>query len=248
MCTVTFYPTDRGYILTHNRDERPSRSPQALTIEKENHKILIYPRDQQAHGTWIFIHSNGMTACLLNGAFQNHIKQADYRMSRGKVMMELAHSKNVDSWLKHIHLDRIEPFTLIIIKEKELIEMVWDGHKKHLRSMGMDIPSIWSSSTLYTSEIKLKRKQIFYQWIDNMKDYDPAAWMQRFHEIGSIGDIKNNITMCRPDGPRTVSTTQVIVDQSSYAMRYHDLLNNSLTSAHLKAKKISIKKAELMHI
>ena len=57
-----------------------------------------------------------------------------------------------------------------------------------------------------------------------------------FHEIGKYWRHKNN-TMCRPDGPRTVSTTQVIVDQSSYAMRYHDLLNNSLTSAHLKAKK-----------
>ena len=22
--------------------------------------------------------------------------------------------------------------------------------------------------------------KFFYQWIDNMKDYDPAAWMQRF--------------------------------------------------------------------
>lgn len=248
MCTVTFYPTDRGYILTHNRDERPSRSGRALTIDKENHKTLIYPRDQQAHGTWIFMHSNGMTACLLNGAFQNHIKQPEYRMSRGKVMMELAHAKHVENWLHHTHLDRIEPFTLIIVKERELIEMVWDGHQKHIRTLGMDIPSIWSSSTLYTIEIKQKRRKIFYQWIDNMKDYDPAAWMLRFHEIGSIGDIKNNITMCRPDGPRTVSTTQIVVDRESYAMSYHDLLYDTICTSHLKVKKTALKKTELIHV
>jgi Transport and Golgi organisation 2 len=247
MCTVTYFPTEKGYILTHNRDEKPSRSPQSLTVVKDGSRSCIYPQDQQAQGSWILIHSKGMSACLLNGAFENHEKNQPYRMSRGKILLSLAQSKHTDIWLNTYDLDQIEPFTMIICQDAELIELVWDGNKKYIHNLGTEIPTIWSSSTLYTPDIKLQRKQIFYQWLDNIKEYDPAAWMLRFHEVGSIGDINNNILMYRDHGPRTVSTTQVIFNQDMYSFKYYDRLKDSISVTRLKTKKIISKNAELLH-
>lgn len=248
MCTVTFYPTDSGYILTHNRDEMPLRSPIALSVKKESLMTMIYPQDQQAHGTWIFIQSKGVTACLINGAYENHTKRSSYRMSRGKVMLHLAQCNHVASWIKTYDLDQIEPFTLIILQDQELIELIWDGSEKHIRYLGMRIPTIWSSTTLYSEEHRHLRKQLFYQWIDRIKDYDPAAWMYRFHEAGTVGDIRNNIRMYRQGGPCTVSTTQVIADGNSVHMLYHDLIHDSKTTAQFKVKKINIQNRKLLHV
>ncbi|MEO5581666.1 MAG: NRDE family protein [Saprospiraceae bacterium] len=247
MCTVTYLPTEKGYILTHNRDEKPSRSSQSLTIEKDGNRSLIYPMDQQAYGSWIFIHSKGLSACLLNGAFKNHEKNPKYRISRGKVLLSLAQSRHTDTWLNTYDFEQIEPFTMIICQDDDLIELVWDGNKKYVQNLGTDIPTIWSSSTLYNPEIKLQRKQIFYQWIDNIKEYDPAAWLFRFHEVGSIGDINNNIMMYRENGPRTISTSQVIFSNSVYSFKHLDRLKDSTTVTRLKTKKIISKKSELLH-
>ncbi len=53
MCTVTFVPTQNGYILTSSRDEQKARStifPKKYSIAN---KTLIFPKDELSGGTWI---------------------------------------------------------------------------------------------------------------------------------------------------------------------------------------------------
>ena len=233
MCTVTYFPIEKGYILTHNRDEQPLRSPKSLTIIKHQTNTIIFPKDQQSNGTWIFINSKGWSACLLNGAFENHKKQSSYRMSRGQILLSLAQSKNINEWLNAQCLEKIEPFTLILCSGNDLMELIWDGAHKHIRSLDIEIPMIWSSATLYTPKVKEERKHIFYQWIENIKDFDPVAWMNKFHAVGSIGDHKNNIHMFRQDGPRTISTTQIVSFNGISKLIYHDVLNDHISEARL---------------
>lgn len=88
MCTVTYLPVSTGFVLTQNRDEAPTRSPQIISKEKRFGTELLFPKDTKAGGTWIATARDGRTACLLNGAFEKHKHEPPYRLSRGLVLLD----------------------------------------------------------------------------------------------------------------------------------------------------------------
>ncbi|MEO0339976.1 MAG: NRDE family protein, partial [Bacteroidota bacterium] len=89
MCTVTFIPQQgQDFILSSNRDEQASRSPQGLSRIDQFQKELLFPRDTEAGGTWIAASNKDQVVCLLNGAFELHHRQPPYRKSRGIMVLE----------------------------------------------------------------------------------------------------------------------------------------------------------------
>jgi len=73
MCTVTYLPLKKGFILTSNRDERLLRKPSTVPqIQLINKVAVLFPRDMEANGTWMATAQNGRSVCLLNGAFEPH--------------------------------------------------------------------------------------------------------------------------------------------------------------------------------
>ena len=112
MCTVTFVASQNKFIITHNRDEKTLR-PSAVEPKNYlvNNKVILFPKDPKAGGTWFSVSQNGTVLVLLNGGEEKHEIQSSYRKSRGLIVLDLISSKSVVSNWNFIDLQSIEPFT-----------------------------------------------------------------------------------------------------------------------------------------
>lgn len=223
MCTLTYYPIPHGYIFTHNRDEKPIRASDQITTLKQYNYTITYPKDKGAEGTWLFYRSDGLAAFLLNGAFEKHSKREKYRLSRGLIMLDLAKSMDADVWLRQINLIDIEPFTLLVYNKDQLKEFVWDGSQKHIQPVSSHHPKMWCSATLYDPAVQLKRKILFDDWILKNPLAETASALLDLHMHGDIGDENNNLRMQRPDSTRTLSISQLIVQQRQLVFNHFNL-------------------------
>ncbi|WP_051884453.1 NRDE family protein [Chryseobacterium luteum] len=228
MCTVTYFPLKNKIILTSNRDEKPNRSAQE--IHSENH--IFYPKDATKKGTWFAVSENGNALILLNGAFENHQRKAEYRKSRGIIVLDLMEKENISNALQLIDLQNIEPFTLVIFQGNQLAEFRWDGSEKHFKILDINRPYIWSSATLYDKIATEKRKQIFKEFLKKKTISEETIW--DFHHQ-KTDDLENGITIKRQNTIQTISTTQLVISDK-ITLKHHNLLN-----PFSKPEKISLK-------
>lgn len=224
MCTVTYLPLEKGYILTSNRDEwiaRPSAiSPLEYVLWGQR---ITFPKDPKANGTWI-ANSNRYTLCLLNGAFEKHITNPPYRRSRGLVLLDFYEYLSVDNFIEKYNFNGIENFTLLIKSntDNSFNELRWDGIKIHRKELDSQEEHIWSSSTLYSEEIILERKIWFMEWIDQHKNYNQNEII-KFHRFAGNGDKQNDVIMKRENGVQTLSITSIIKIDNTLNTTYLEL-------------------------
>ena len=225
MCTVTLTPlpeTSTGFILTSNRDEAGIRETLPPDHYVEKGVRLLYPRDKVAGGTWIGLSSHKRLICLLNGEFEDHERILPYRLSRGVVVKDLLTARDLQSEINLYDLHNIEPFTIIAAEWKsglDFIEFVWDGKEKHLRHLDKK-SQIWSSSPLYTSEMKAFREDWFLDFQTRSKITPEGLW--EFHHSAGKGDNHIDVIMDR-GFIKTQSITQVIYDGKKVDMIYEEL-------------------------
>lgn len=235
MCTVTYLPATDGFILTHNRDEAPTRSPKQLTRQPMEDDTLLFPRDTKAGGTWIATSASGKTACLLNGAFEKHHHQPPYRRSRGLVLLDFLTSAQSDLFLAQIDLEGIEPFTLLYFLPQEVVAFRWDGHQKHTQRLPADQPHFWCSATLYPAPMRARREQVFRDWLAAPPSTPPQPeQILALHRQGSVGDPENDYVMDRAGRVKTVSITQVVSQNAQASLHYFDLLDHTEDSDSLR--------------
>ncbi len=224
MCTVTFLPlNDNEFVLTSSRDVGYQRE-KALAPKTyiENGVSMYYPKDGEAGGTWIGTSRNNRLICLLNGGFKNHLQQKSYVKSRGLVVKQLLASENFETGCKEIDLQNIEPFTITAVTwsdEHRLYEFVWDGTKRVFKEMDWK-PAIWSSSTLYTDEMKAMRQGWFSDWLSK-REINPESIL-KFHHNAGVGDPEVDVFMRRKN-VGTVSITQVIEKERHNNMSYYPI-------------------------
>ncbi len=223
MCTLTFIPTaNDGFILTSNRDEAPGRNTLPPKIYKEKNTNLLYPKDELAGGTWIGLSDKKRLICLLNGGFTAHERKDAYKMSRGIIVKDLLTSDDAVSEIRNYNFKGIEPFTLILVdwsNHLRIFELVWDETKIHFTEKPL-APQIWSSSLLYTKEMKEKREKWFSTFLfENLKP--TAADLLQFHKTAGEGNLDVDVIMDR-GFVKTKSITQVVKNEI-VAMRYEDL-------------------------
>lgn len=244
MCTVSYLPRPAGFILTHNRDEAPSRSPQRIVREsKPDGQPLLFPRDTQAGGTWIAVSRVGRTACLLNGAFVLHKRQLPYRRSRGLLLLDFFDWSNPDEFFTQYDLDNIEPFTFLYFehapgnhsKPLRILELRWDGEQRHLKNLDPAQAHFWCSATLYPAEMQTKRAAVFQKWLDKYAPIEqcPRPPVLHLHKTGSVGDPEYDFVMNRAGRVQTVSITQITVHEKTARMRYLDLLEKKESERRL---------------
>ena len=236
MCTVTFLPASSGFILTHNRDEAPNRSPHAIAREKTGTDILLFPRDTRDGGAWIAAGKSGKTACLLNGAFVKHHHQPPYRRSRGLVLLDFFEWQQPTPFVQAYNLEGIEPFTFLLFENEAVTELRWDGMQRHLKTLSSQEPHFWCSATLYPPEMQTKREKVFRNWLDDTVQPGPSA-IHRLHRTGSVGDPENDFVMNRGGRVCTVSITQVVRKKEMVQMRYFDLLEGHRDTRRMLARK-----------
>lgn len=237
MCTVTYLPlSNKGFILTSNRDEQKTRITLPPKKYLEDGIDLVYPKDKLAGGTWIGTSSKKRLICVLNGAFEKHKRKTSYKKSRGVIAKEILKVDNLSTYIENLNLEDIEPFTAVIVEwcdeNLSLFELVWDDDKKHFSKLKNE-PKIWSSSTLYTKEIRKVRKDWFQQWAD-LNDFSRESILQ-FHHLED-GDREQSILMKRAY-VETLSITSVKKEGAEVDMRYEDLIGNKITGLSLCGSK-----------
>lgn len=148
MCTVNFVQSNGKTIITSNRDEKVLREPAVTPMNYLiNNKIVVFPKDQKAGGTWYAINEEGTVLVLLNGASEKHLLKKSYKKSRGLIVLEIIASNSPISEWETIYLSGIEPFTLVLFQEEKLYQLRWNEINKETVLLDASQNHIWSSST-----------------------------------------------------------------------------------------------------
>ena len=225
MCTVTiFYKGEEDFVLTSNRDEAPNRISLNPDLYNINDSELLFPKDKQSDGTWIGASSNNRSICLLNGGFEIHKRELEYRKSRGLVVKEFLLMKNIEDALDYDYTN-IEPFTIVIVDwgvGLKFCEIVWDGNKAYFKKLPLT-NHIWSSSTLYNKE----KKQIRNNWFEDFKTENKltSKSLMEFHKTAGKGNDDFGVVMDR-GFVKTTSITQIEKTKDVVEMRFHNLNTN----------------------
>ncbi|MGO4771080.1 NRDE family protein [Flavobacterium sp. W22_SRS_FK3] len=224
MCTVSFVNTNGSIIITSNRDEKVMR-PNAIAPKNycQKGKNIMYPKDKKAGGTWFAVDENGTVAVLLNGGYTKHYSMSKYRKSRGLIVLDVISSPSPKDFWDQINLQDIEPFTLVIYQNGELYELIWDGLVKIKISLNVKKSHIWSSVTLYSKEIRKKRTKWFFDFLKDKKDISPSEMID-FHRNTEKDDSENGLIINRDNLLKTLSVTQVMIEQNKGMMKYYDLV------------------------
>jgi len=236
MCTVTYLPTSGGFILTHNRDEAPVRSPTAISREKTGDDVLLFPRDTKAGGAWVVTAKSGKSACLLNGAFVKHRHEPPYRRSRGLMLLDFFEWAQPGDFFQNYDLEGIEPFTFLYFHRHEATELRWDGSQRYLKRLDAAAPHFWCSATLYPPEMQARRERVFRDWLSARQTSPSPGSLVALHRTGSIGDPENDYIMNRGGRVCTVSITQIILTFGISKMRYLDLLEGNRDTRRLTTR------------
>ncbi|TRX35497.1 NRDE family protein [Flavobacterium sp. ZT3R18] len=226
MCTVSFVCTNDTIIITSNRDEkviRPSAiPPKNYTL---NGKNIIYPKDLKAGGTWYVVDENGTVLVLLNGADEKHQLQLPYRKSRGLIVLEMIGSASPKRFWDEIDLEKIEPFTLVLFQEKQLFQLRWNGVEKSTVLLEIDKNYVWSSSTLYSKEIREQRSSWFYTFLEFNPEIT-AAKMLHFHRYTEADNNEHGLVINRNDELKTLSITQTVIEKNKVMIHHLDLIGD----------------------
>ena len=237
MCTVTLIPlNNNNFVLTSNRDEAPNRLPIPPDFYSEDNVTMLYPKDRLAGGTWIGVSENKRLICLLNGGFGFHERKAEYRQSRGVVVKDLLALKSIQDFKAYNFFD-IEPFTLVITdwnSKLAFYELVWDGKRAHFNQLELN-SHIWSSSTLYSKEKRLKRKKWFAKFEQN--NALSADSVLLFHKTAGKGNDDFGVIMDR-GYVKTTSITQVIKNDKDILLRYESFQENSVSLESFKSSEV----------
>ena len=233
MCTVTYLSLgNNDFILTSNRDEDPKRKTISPTFYDENGAKLIYPKDEIAGGTWIGLSDKKRLVCLLNGGFTIHEREVSYKMSRGIIVKKLLTVENGVDFISNFDFNGIEPFTIIYLDWKQDLktyELVWDGDTRHFSELDKK-PKIWSSSTLYSDEMKEIRKNWFKDWLKNQQEFQQSE-IVKFHQTEN--ENSEIALKMKRAYVGTISITSVNKNGKYIGMEYLDLVTNKITQVSL---------------
>lgn len=226
MCTVSFVYANDSFLLTSNRDEKITR-PSAIEpkVYQTDTKKIIYPKDAKAGGTWFVVDEFGNAIILLNGGKSKHIPKEKYRLSRGIIVLDLIASNSIVSTWKTIDLADIEPFTLVVLDNKQLFQLQWSGEEKSTKELEINQTYIWSSSTLYAPEIQQQRADWFAQYMNENNEIS-AEKMKFFHKNTEPEDAKNGLIINRDNLLKTLSVTQAVISGNSVFVNHSDLIQD----------------------
>ncbi|UZH55908.1 NRDE family protein [Salinimicrobium tongyeongense] len=224
MCTVTILPLkgQNSFVLTSNRDEAPGRKTLPPKLYNVKGLKMAFPKDVLAGGTWLGLSEQKRVICLLNGAFKKHERKLPYGKSRGVVVKDLLAAEDFTEAVEKYDLSEVEPFTIVAADwQKELFfaEFVWDGTKKHYKKLPLK-PHIWSSSPLYTSEMKELREEWFLK-LQQEQALTPKTLLN-FHFSAGKGDSDKGVIIDR-GFVKTKSISQIAIFEGKGFFYYKDL-------------------------
>lgn len=222
MCTVTFIPRQRGYLLGMNRDEKRTRAIGLLPTSRDvDGRRAICPSEPTG-GTWIALNDSGVTLALINW-YSIPASTSRATMSRGEIIPSMCASQSAEiikRLLATLPLGRISPFRLIGVfpTGREIGEWQWDRKQlttKSHRWQGQQ----WISSAFDEPTVQKVRSRTF-QDFQNQASADTTDWLRRLHRSHLPESGPFSTCMHRSDAV-TVSYTEVSVNHDRAAMRHN---------------------------
>jgi hypothetical protein len=171
----------------------------------------------------------------LNGAADKHEHCPPYNRSRGLVVLEILAAANPFLQWQSIDLNNVEPFTIVLFQQKKLYQLRWNGIDKSTENLAIDKNHIWSSSTLYNSEIRRKRASWFFDFVAG-KNKISSEDLLNFHENTHSENSENGLVINRNNVLKTLSITQSIVSENQITLRHKDLLDNKTSEIEINIK------------
>jgi hypothetical protein len=219
MCTVTVLPLGGGFRLAFSRDEQRSR-PSALAPREAlfGPRRALLPLDPTSGGTWVGANDLGLAAALLN-LNRPPLARLAPRRSRGTIVPALLGAGDVYEALGRavrLPLDDFAPFRLVIIHEKALAELAWDGAGAGARKRALDRPVLFTSSGLGDRLVEGPRRALFEALV--LPAPTPEA-QDRYHRHRWADCPEWSVCMSRPDAA-TVSLTVVTARPGSVELTY----------------------------
>ncbi|MFZ4679140.1 MAG: NRDE family protein [Flavobacterium sp.] len=224
MCTVSFVHKNGKIIITSNRDEKVIRpgANEPLAYLVQNKKV-VFPKDKKAGGTWYAVDEYSNVLVLLNGAEEKHTFKAGYRKSRGLIVLDLMGSNSpLEAW-QSIDLEDIEPFTLVLFENQKLYQLRWNELEKCSLALDINQNHIWSSSTLYSKEIREKRAQWFHAFLETKIEVNEEE-LFNFHRYTEGDNSEHGLVINRNDNLKTLSITQTVIEKNKISIYYNDLI------------------------
>ena len=225
MCTVTYVPIEGGFVFTSNRDEDPKRSAQKIVEDKRGEVMLTFPQDEGAHGTWFAFSDADQFACILNGAFEPHLRKEQYTMSRGMMALAFFDYENIDAFIDTFAFEGMEPFTLILYSKGDFREIKWDETDVHLRILPTDQIHLWSSSTLYTQDWWIDRSICFKEFINRQQPDQKGIMSYHKTELLFVAEaLQARFSSPKPltNLPlKTTSVSSILKGDKGFDFRFH---------------------------
>jgi len=222
MCTLSFVPTEDGYLAGMNRDELLTRMA-ALPpkTDRQSDLAVLYPREPSG-GTWIACNGRGNLLALLNWNEIDLEPLGEKRNTRGLVIPNLIgepDSAATRARLKDVQLDGVFPFRLIGVfaGERKIVEWRWDGHRiEHLEWPW--VRKHWFSSSLSDQSAAAERGRIC-ETAARAEAVGSTSWLRGLHRSHEPMPGPFSICVHRRDAA-TVSYTEVERRQSFISMSY----------------------------
>lgn len=223
MCTVSFVHINGKIILTSNRDEKVNRPAIAPKRYCHNGKVVLFPKDPKAGGTWFAVSEEGMVVILLNGAEEKHQMRPHYEKSRGLITLEICSANDAIQQWEILDLSTVEPFTLVVFENQKLFQLRWNGKLKTQQELSISEKHIWSSATLYTPEIRKLRTEWFDAFIQETPKPTPEEVLH-FHRHTQSDNKKFGLVIDQNNLLKTTSITQTVIESNKVTLIYQDLL------------------------
>jgi hypothetical protein len=223
MCTVSFIPSSKGFLLAMNRDEQRTRTKGlAPDIHQSGGIRALYP-SESSDGTWIGLNEAGLTIALINWYSKPQLTGTP-AFSRGEIIPKLLASGSVhdaELLLRNLPLTQLNPFRIIMISARiksidefrsdarslEKVSFLWETH--HWFSSGFDEPETMQQRALTCSNE------------GNHSETDPLTRVRNLHRSHSPEKGPYSICMHREDAC-TVSFTELIVEDTIATMAYQE--------------------------
>ncbi len=218
MCILSLFKQKDKFILTFNRDEQLNR---ASEFPKWIDASVFCPIDSLKGGTWIGYNGKSLY-CLQNGGLEPHIRDTNYTISRGLMLINVLKNEKFDLY-QAIKDQHVEPFTItqFQIENESLISSIYNGHELNKIEIPFNEPYINCSSTLYNSFAKEKIKDYFIA--KSRIDFDENDILN-WHKNMMIGAECNHYT----NKVNTVSICQFVISNDSVECSFFDVKDSVL--------------------
>jgi len=227
MCTLTIMPASDGLIVTMNRDENRDRTEgetlrrgSVRDTDRGERVRYCHPVDRRAGGTWFGVNNQGVIAALLNRYQEPQKERAE---SRGHIIPRLlgTTADEMNKTLGATAWQAYNPFDLLLLLHSKATVYSWTGTGLQQRTLPLDAPILFTSSSREADSVAAYRKQRFTDFTGGaaQQPMDADSILHGFHLVRDRQDPSSSVFMERPDH-HTKSICQAIFQNRAISLFY----------------------------